>query len=59
MNDDNLKAVNFLQCKNVDAKPYICLHGEYLFDSDFMPGQWLKVEVYNEKIVITPVKKKY
>lgn len=58
MNDNNLKGVNFLKCKNVENKPYICLHGEYLFDSNFMPEQWLKVEVYDEKIVITPVNEK-
>lgn len=53
MNND-LKAINFFEIKNVDHLPQILLHGEYLFHSGFLPDQLLRAEVYEGKIIITP-----
>ena len=47
-NDENipqgLKAINFFECKAKDNKPYILLDGEYLFETGFLPNQFLKCE---------------
>lgn len=56
-NQDNPKVINFFQIKNINHMPYIELHGEYLIETNFMPNQYLCAEIYNGKIVITPVPK--
>lgn len=48
-----LKSINFFKIQNVDHLPFIQLHGPYLFDTNFFPGQYLKAEIYEDKIVIT------
>lgn len=58
-NDENipqgLKAINFFECKAKDNKPYILLDGEYLFETGFLPNQFLKCEVFDQKLIISPV----
>lgn len=52
--NNNPKAVNYFQIENINHLPQILLQGEYLFDTGFMPNQFLKAEIYNGKIIITP-----
>lgn len=54
-NRDNLKAICFFRIQNKNHMPYIKLHGDYLFDTNFMPNQYLKADIYEGKIIITPV----
>lgn len=53
MEEQELKAINFLQVKNVSNKPCMILYGDYLFDTEFLPGERLMVKVYKGKLVIT------
>lgn len=54
--NSNLKSINFFQIRNIDSQPTILLNGDYLFDTNFMPNQFLKAEIYDNKIIITPAR---
>lgn len=49
------KAINFFRMGVKDHVPVIHIEGEPLLYSNFIPNQFLKAEIYNNKIVITPV----
>ena len=47
------KSINFFRIQNTNHTPTIILNGEYLFDTNFFPGELLKAEIYEGKIIIT------
>ena len=51
---DELKAVNFQKIKNINNISSLHLSGDYLFETNFFPNQFVKCEIYEDKIVITP-----
>lgn len=52
---EDLKAVNIFRMGVKDHAPVIHLEGEPLLYSNFIPNKFLKAEMYDNKIVITPV----
>lgn len=51
---NEMKAINYIKVKVVNNEPSIQLMGECIFETNFLPEQFLKCEIYENKIFITP-----
>lgn len=51
----DVKAINIFCMDAMDHAPYLHIEGEPLLYSNFFPGQHLKAEISENKIVITPL----
>lgn len=51
------KSINIVCVQSIKSVPTLTINGNCLFDSNFLPGQPLKAEIFDNKIVITPIKK--